>query len=199
MKQIRSIIAQICFEANKIVANTAHPSSTCRLLLSTQDPGYAPGPVEETRLGATQDSVVQTSLGEAQAQCVKRSECSTGLYRVGKSRISTVFCFQTSPDAEVASVVQTHSRCNAGPCVQTFTCTAQVSLLQAPPGAAPAPVFYTSPVEAQIPMVWTCPGATQASGNVFTTGDDSQELFQHIQDQTKDELVWQKICKNKVE
>ncbi len=49
--------------------------------------------------------------------------------------------------------------------------------------------------EAQVPVVWTCP--TQAFGNVYTAGDDSQELFQHIQDRTKDELLWQKFARTK--
>jgi hypothetical protein len=42
-------------------------------------PGSAQSPVEETRPGGAQDPVVQTSPGEAQAQCVDRSECSTGI------------------------------------------------------------------------------------------------------------------------
>jgi hypothetical protein len=41
--------------------------------------GAAQGPVEKARPGAGQDSVVQTSPGEAHAQCLDRSECSTGI------------------------------------------------------------------------------------------------------------------------
>ncbi len=108
---------------------------------------------------------MQTNPGEAQGKCVKRSECSTGLFRVGKSRISTDFCFQTSPDAEVASGVYCRHI----------------------PGATQAPVCrhvhgqlrslccrhlqerHLLLFSIQVFVVWTCPGATQASGNVYTS------------------------------
>jgi hypothetical protein len=74
--------------------------------------GAAQGPEEVTLPGAAQDSVVQTSSGEARAQCVDRSKCSTGICSIDK------------PRAAQATVVQ------------TCTCTIQVS-----PVAATAPVF----------------------------------------------------------
>ncbi len=44
--------------------------------------------------------------------------------------------------------------------------------VQAPPGAAPVPVFHTSPGATQTPVVLTRPGATKASESVDTAGVD---------------------------
>ena len=62
-------------------------------------PGAALGPEEETRPGAAQDSVVLTSSGEAWAQCVDRSKCSTGI------------CSADKPRAAQATVVRVQARC----------------------------------------------------------------------------------------
>ncbi len=45
-------------------------SSTCRVLLYRQDPVQLGPSIEETHPDAAQDSVVKTSPGEAQVQCV---------------------------------------------------------------------------------------------------------------------------------
>jgi hypothetical protein len=62
----------------------------------------AQGPEEETRPGATQDSVVQTSSGEARTQCVDRTECSTGICSVDKPRAAQATFVQTLPGAAQA-------------------------------------------------------------------------------------------------
>jgi hypothetical protein len=78
-------------------------SSTCRLLLFRQDQVQL-SLVEETPPGAAHDSVVKTSPGEAQAQCLDNSECSTSVVEIS-TRAAQATVVQTCPGAAQTPVL----------------------------------------------------------------------------------------------